>query len=532
MIEPWDLTGASRHVRITCPHCQRSNLKIKRANLGSDVYCKQCGKGFRAELTDDPGGTDSSIQPAPGESCPPVPVDADRPRGAHGEDELQQIRAERDRLRALLGKSEADRLRLAEQAEELEALRTDRDRLDAAVRSGVAREEQLEARIQEVEWRAGGERDQAEDQRRIWQERLDAARLQIEQDRDQIAALVRRNEELAEQAQGFGTELDRLRRDREDEGRQQRMSLEALRNELEKARAEATDASDRAAATRAKLEGRLAEFEDRLRAAKERSQRFEGEMKARRDRMVALPSEGDSGQAFADAEREADRLRHQLEILVRERDAALRQIEDLGSDRDRLAGLLEQAEAAGREAARHEADAHRLARTIEQDRDQLAAMVRRNEELTEQTQGLETELDRLRCAREGEGRQQRMSLEALRHELENAQAEAIAASGRAAAVATARAKLEGRLAELEDRLGAASERSQQLEGEMQAQRDLMAALPSEGDSEQALADRLRIEELTALLDQTRAANEQLRSLLNVFGLVDHLGTGAGLRARE
>jgi chromosome segregation ATPase len=585
MIEPAkELQGPSRHVRITCPHCQRSNLKINRANLGCDVYCKQCGKRFRAVLADDPRAIAPSTQQAPRESHASASAESDQIRGAHAKDHLQQICAERDRLRVLLGESEADRLRLAEQAEELEALSSDRDRLDVAVRAGMARTEQLEARIHEVEQRAGEERDQAEDQRRVWQERLDAAGLQLEQDRERLAATVRRNEELAEQARELGTELDRLRRDREDEARAQQMSLEALRHELENNRAEAAAASDRAAGavtTRAELEGRLAEFEDRLRAANERSQQLEDEMQAQRDRVAALPSEDDPGQSLADGDREADRLRDQVETLVLERDVALRQIEDLRSHRDRMVALLEQAEAAGREAARQEALAHQPAQTIEQDREQLAALVRRNEELAEQAQGLGTELDRLRSDREAERREQRTSLEALRHELENARAEAAAASDRAAAAAATRdeldmlrrerederreqglslealrrelemaraaataardraaaatatrAELEGRLAEFEDRLRAANERSQQLEDEMQAQRERVAALPSENGPAQSLgdgdrdADRLRIEQLTADLDQARAANERLRSLLNVFGLVDHMGPGA------
>jgi chromosome segregation ATPase len=397
MIEPAkELQGPSRHVRITCPHCQRSNLKINRANLGCDVYCKQCGKRFRAVLADDPGAIAPSTQQAPTESHASASAESDQIRGAHAKDQLQQICAERDRLRVLLGESEADRLRLAEQAEELEALSSDRDRLDVAVRAGMARTEQLEARIHEVEQRAGEERDQAEDQRRVWQERLDAAGLQLEQDRERLATTVRRNEELAEQARELGTELDRLRRDREDEGRAQQMSLEALRHELENNRAEAAAASDRAAGA----------------------------------------------------------------VTTR------------------------------------------------------------------------AELDMLRREREDERREQGLSLEALRCELEMARAAATAASDRAAAATATRAELEGRLAEFEDRLRAANERSQQLEDEMQAQRERVAALPSENGPAQSLgdgdrdADRLRIEQLTADLDQARAANERLRSLLNVFGLVDHMGPGA------
>jgi chromosome segregation ATPase len=420
MIEPpEDLKGASQHVWITCPHCQRSNLRIQRANIGRKVYCKHCGQGFRAVLSYDPGAIATPTRLAPREARASAPAAADQPRGAMGQGELQRIRAERDQLRAELRAREADRLRLTERVDELEALRADRDRLDAAVGARVAREEQLQARIHEVERRAGEERDQAEDQRRVWQERLDATRLQLERD------------------------------------------LPPLREE-------------------------------------------------------------------------AERLRHQVETLVRERDVALRQIEALDSDRDRLAVLLERVEAAGREAARHEAEAHRLARTIEQDRDQLAVMVRRNEELAEQAQGLGTKLDRLHRDREDEGREHRRSLESLRHDLEIARAGATAASDRAAAAGATRAELEGRLAEFEDRLRAANERAQRLEGEMQAQRDWVAVPQSESELGRSLADdgreadRLRIEQLTADLDEARAANERLRSLLNVFGLVDHLGSGAGL----
>ena len=528
MIEPaGDLNRASHHVRITCPHCQRGNLRIKRANLGCDVFCKHCGNRFRAVLANDPVAIATFTQIERGEPRSSVPAEADQRRGANGEGELQRIRAERDRLKADLRESEADRLRFSERAVELAALRTDRDRLEAAVWEGVAREKQLQARITAVEWRSGEAQDQAEEKLRVLEERLDAARLQlerdltplreeadrlrrqaevfvrdrddalrqiealgsdrdrlavlleqaetagreaarheaeahrlaqtIEQDRDQLAALVRRNEELAEQSRDLGTELDRLHRDQEDERRKQGMSLEALRHELENARAEATVESDRAlaaTATRAELEGRLAEFEDRLRAANEHSERLETELQVQRGK-------------------------------------------------------------------------------IEQDRDQLAALVRRNEELAGQARELGTELDRLHRDQEDERRKPGMSLEALRHELEDARAEATAASESAAAAAAARAELEGRLAEFEDRLRAAHEQSQQVETEMQALRETVAALPSESDPGRSLSDgdheanQLRIEELTADLDRARAANERLCSLLNVFGLVDHLGPGAG-----
>jgi chromosome segregation ATPase len=329
--------------------------------------------------------------------------------------ELEEVRAERDRLRAELADIQADRLQLAGLADELEAVRADWVRRDAALLASTAREEQLKARILEVERRAVEERDQAD---RDWQGRLDAARSQLERD------------------------LPPLRED-------------------------------------------------------------------------------------------AERLRIRVEALIRERDIGLRQLEALGSDRDRLAGLLEQAEAAGREAARHQAEAHRLARKVEQDRDQLTAMSRRNEELAERARALQAQLDRLRRDREEEGREHGRTLEGLRHDLEIGLAEAASARERAATAAAARAELEGRVAELEGRIRAADERIQGLEAEVHARADRIAELESriepgrsalEADRE---ADRLRIRELAASLEEARASNGRLRSLLEVFGVPDHLGTGVG-----
>jgi chromosome segregation ATPase len=463
MIEPpEDREDATEHLWITCPHCHRSNLRIRRANLGHKVYCKHCGKQFRARAGHEPGAINPSSPAIPRKSHASAPAVADRTQGARGEDEyqrvrtaladqaaqcetarrqvaelqdqlaeaqgrlhelqeqlervqeqlhqaeglrheLEELRSENGRLRTELKDREEDRLRVTGLADELQALRNDRDRLDAALRAGLAREEQLQARIHEIEEQAGQERDQAESQRRVWQERLESARISLERD------------------------------------------LPPLREEVQ-------------------------------------------------------------------------RLRNQVDALVRERDVALQQLEALGADRDRLTALLEQTEA------------HGLARTNEPDRDQLTAMAQRNEELAEQARELEAQLNRLQRDREDEAQESRTSQEALRRDLEIALAEATAATDRAAASATARAELEGRLAELEDRLQAADEQSRLLEDELQAQRASVAVQQPESEPGRSLADvdQPRIAQLTVDLDETRAANERLRSLLGVFGLVDHLGAGAGL----
>ncbi len=44
----------SRHIRISCPHCKRSGLRIRPEHLGRHVQCKHCGKGFESVAEDEP----------------------------------------------------------------------------------------------------------------------------------------------------------------------------------------------------------------------------------------------------------------------------------------------------------------------------------------------------------------------------------------------------------------------------------------------------------------------------------------------
>ncbi len=121
-----------------------------------------------------------------------------------------------------------------------------------------------------------------------------------------------------------------------------------------------------------------------------------------------------------------------------------------------------------------------------------------------------------RQAAEGVGRE-----DALR-------AEAAAERDRAAAALAERSDLAGRLAEVLDQLQSATEKSDRLESEVQAARDRLAEFEHDIAQKSSLGDgdlqaaRLQIEQLTADLHGARNANAQLRALLNVFGVVDHL----------
>src|SRR5262245_50121949 len=258
-----DDNGTSQHLWITCPRCHRSNLRIKRANLGRRVACKHCGEQFRAESGRDPRASDPESRLVPQE--PPASPDA----GASQEDELRRIRVAlaaqtserdaaqrqldeaRDRLRDLqekLGQAHG-RLRQAESArEELDSLRADNERLSAeaeGLRGRTAGAAELEGRLR------------AE---------IQAARTQLEQ--IDFRAVETTARELAE----VRTERDRLRielRDREA----QRLRLAELTDEVEAIRAERDrlNAEDRAVAAREEqLQAQAAEVERR--AARERDE--------------------------------------------------------------------------------------------------------------------------------------------------------------------------------------------------------------------------------------------------------------------
>ncbi len=99
---------------------------------------------------------------------------------------------------------------------------------------------------------------------------------------------------------------------------------------------------------------------------------------------------------------------------------------------------------------------------------------------------------------------------------------------RAAAALEARSDLERRLVEVEDRLRIEIAKSDRLQSEAQAARDRLAEF-EQNDSQKSTrvdgdldAARLRIEQLTNDLQSACNANARLRSLLNVFGMVEHL----------
>jgi uncharacterized coiled-coil DUF342 family protein len=150
--------------------------------------------------------------------------------------------------------------------------------------------------------------------------------------------------------------------------------------------------------------------------------------------------------------------------------------------------------------------------------------------LADELREARSENDRLRAALEDVHNQ---VTDGVRRE-DALRAEATAERDRAAGALAARSDLERHLVEVEDRLRTATEKLDQLESAaQQAARERAAesehdiAQKSKRGEGELEAARLRIEQLVADLHWARSANERLRSLLNVFGVVDHLESRRG-----
>jgi len=161
--------------------------------------------------------------------------------------------------------------------------------------------------------------------------------------------------------------------------------------------------------------------------------------------------------------------------------------------------------------------------------DQSHEQRRRVTSLADELGEVRSENARLRAALEELRRQ---ATEGVRRE-DELRAELTVERDHAVAARAARSDLERRLVEVEDRLRSTTEQSDRLESVAQAARDRLAEFEHDiaqkstavdGDLEAA---RLGIEQLTVDLRWASNANAQLRALLNVFGMVDHLESRSG-----
>ena len=523
----------SRHIRIACPNCQRSDLRIRPEYLGRRVTCKHCHHEFPAGAAEDPG-----TRPRPAGHSPPeqAAIDVAEPRATALE--VERMRAELgtqtgqytatlQRLRDVegrLGQSQ-DRVRgLQEQLDQARGqLRRDSERRDERAEADADRD-RLRAELEAL--RAGRDRLEVD--------RLEGSRLE-EQLRAELAEARRRLAEEASLREAVGGELTRGRDEAIAAWEAERRAWQSRDEEL---RARLQDAERRLVEEQARSEAASRDWRERLDAVQAR---FDWDRQALQEETGRLLREAEAQargrdaaiQQFEAARQEHPRFQAEIARLVAEAEDARRRADETGRRGDELAGRVrelqgeldhersdraaelrggpEQIEAARRQhdrdraglqeevqRIRREADAARAeveSLTRERDdlaarhdeaelalrmaeqrhrdevRDQAASAARRDDELGEQIRTLRDELERRRRDQEAEQQASRRGPAGVDGEPDPGHAEATGEREDPSAVAADRAELHRLLVAAREELRAAIERSDALEAEAMALRD-------------------------------------------------------------
>jgi chromosome segregation ATPase len=348
------------------------------------------------------------------------------------------------------------------------------------------------------------------DERDLLRDDLHGLRSELEA-RSVAAAADPRDKEL----EALRAERDRLNAEQQaSSGREERLR-DRIR-ELERSLLESTASYEMAQATFAEQleEARAAWDSERQTIQQESEERLRTQVRDGERRLGDEQARAMAVQQQALQQRDEERRRWDQELdSVREETERLRiQLQTRDQEYDELAGRAE-ALVQERAAATEQAEARR------RERDQLAAARDEAEAARrEAEQRCQAENDRLRQA----------------HETARYQADLAARD--------LSADLERRLGEALERLRTETERADQMEAEYQAvcQRldgsyqsvagaaldhgdsSSRSAIPAVAEHDRSLVE-LRVGELTEQLHQCRGANERLRSLLRVFGLVQNLG---------
>jgi chromosome segregation ATPase len=481
----------ARHLRITCPSCRRSDLRIRPEMLGFRVACKHCGHAFHARIAEDPATTASPSQAALVEPAPTaLPEEAEldvaesggglrspladhAARDAESPEAPQDLREARDQVARLGGRvqelvEQPDQAReharhasawedeLAETRSEVKSLLLRIESLRGRAAEADSLEETLETRRTDLDLLREAVEEARSDPRKpnprgemaIAQE-LDAVRAERDLLRKEAEDVRAELKARTADVERFGPILEELqvlsaeryRLDAEcQEGSRREEWLEARLNELERTLSEATDREQAACRDSARefeeARGRWEARSETLRAEVEacRAQIREAEQRIGEERAQAEAERRDRNERVESARAQIERERHDLQLegtrLRLDAEAARRETGALARTSDDLAARLAEAEAARNESER------RL------------------------------------CDREVELKVCHQSLEALRLQS----------------------------ADLRGEIGAGTKTD-----------DTYERSPS------------RAVELTEQLREVRLANERLRSLLNAFGLVRHLG---------
>jgi chromosome segregation ATPase len=437
---------------------------------------------------------------------------------------LDQARAElraSSEAQAQLSEARAEVDRLLRQIESVGSRADAIDRLEAELQSANAETELVHTQLQAartslrqfdpqvVEAMA---RDLAtlRDERDLLRDDLQALRSELEA-RSVAAAADPRDKELG----ALRVERDRLNAEQQaSSGREERLR-DRIR-ELERSLLESTASCEMAQATFAGQleEARAAWDSERQAIQRESEERIRTQVRDGERRLSDEQARAMAVQKQALQQRDEERRRWDQELdSVREETERLRiQLQARNQESNELAGRAK-ALVQERAAAIEQAEARR------RERDQLAAARDEAEAaLHEAAQRCQAENDRLRQA-----------LETARDQAD-------------LAARDLSADLERRLAEALERLRTQTERADQMEAEYLAvcqsldgsyqsvagdasdhgDSSSRSPIPAAAEHDRSLVE-LRVGELTEQLNQCRGANERLRSLLKVVGLVEYLG---------
>jgi chromosome segregation ATPase len=328
----------SRHIRITCPNCQRPDLRIRPEYMDHDVRCKHCEHVFRPGLSVANGSLAASAEKG-GTAQPAVGLEAEL---KSLRDELATRTAEHASANVRLEEAEGQRRALPDQMHTLQ------EQIDETV--SKARDEEA-LRRQGENARAEQIRDLEETARRA-QAEMEELRAELEGHREREAAntkTLQLNEELCRERDRFAAERDRLR----DE-------VAAVRAEHE---AHVAAGASRLAQLEAGRDAARAEHEAHVGAGASRLAQLETERDAARAGEERLTDEA------ARLKVDRDRLEEELRSVRTE-------LEGQAADVARLGSLSAELEARGADRDRLEAERQQAASEAEQLRSWLEELER------------------------------------------------------------------------------------------------------------------------------------------------------------
>ncbi len=487
-LQEWkDQESMPRHVHVTCPNCQRPDIRIRPEYVGRKVQCKHCNHIFRARL---PAAAQDTVTVAEnGEAARrsdlvETEVRADRrpelpARGVGKPDEPVEggasgLQDERTRRRVVEDARDSQIRSLVEAAgaarEQIAALRTEiqahREREAASAVNQKVAEELIRERDS-----IAAERDRLRVDRDRHQGEAQTLRAELEARSDEAARLGT----LAAELEAARAERGRLEAEGQQAAKEAGESRRRL-DELERARAKAI----------AEHEEARRSWEAERRELLERQEPLRAELEARSAEAARL---GTLAAELEAVRAERDRLEAERRQAVNEAGELRRRQEELRTECDGLQARLDQGLSAHQDAEQTlQRERDRLAAALDLARQENQAAVGRGDGLEEQLRALGAERDRLLQVRESESQEHGQTLEALRQEREAARRQA---EEERAVISDEAERIRAAHADLRRQADALGTERDRLDRELDEARSLLAGRVRQGEEREERARELQ-----------------------------------------